>query len=106
AGWVGAESFTRGILLARAAQLLGGIRRVLPWRTLALQSLAAALGAPVGALVLRLFHGPALARLMLCGAATGLCYLAVLRATGELPPLREWIPRRRPTAPASTPLAA
>ena len=106
AGWVGAESLTRGILLARAGQLLGGMRRLLPWRTLALQSLAAALAAPVGAVALRFAHGPALLRLLLCGAATGLCYLAVLRATGELPPVREWIPRKRPAAPASTPLAA
>ena len=106
AGWVGAESFTRGILLARAGQLLGGIRRVLPWRTLALQSLAAALSAPVGAVALRLAHGPTLLRLLLCGIATGLCYLAVLRATGELPPVREWIPRKRPPAPEPSSLAA
>jgi len=106
AGWVGAESFTRGILLARAGQLLGGIGRVLPWRTLALQSLAAALSAPVGAVALRLAHGPTLLRLLLCGIATGLCYLAVLRATGELPPVREWIPRKRPPAPEPSSLAA
>jgi hypothetical protein len=36
----------------------------------------------------------------------GLAYLAALRATGELPPLREWIPRKRPAVPGPTSLAA
>jgi O-antigen/teichoic acid export membrane protein len=94
-GWVAAEAVTRGILLLRAGQLLGGMRRLLPWRTLSLQALGAAVAAPVGALTLRVAHGPALVRLMLCGLAMGLSYLAALRATGELPPVREWIPRRR-----------
>jgi len=106
AGWVAAETSTRAILLLRAGQLLGGMRRLLPWRTLFLQSVAAALAAPVGAIVLRLAHGPSLLRLLLCGLATGLSYLAVLRATGELPPVREWIPRKRTAVPAPTSLAA
>jgi hypothetical protein len=105
-GWVAAEAFTRGILLLRAGQLLGGMRSLLPWRTLAMQALAAALAAPVGAVVLRFAQGPVLLRLVLCGLATGLAYLAALRATGELPPLREWIPRKRPAVPGPTSLAA
>ena len=106
-GWVAAEAVTRGILLLRAGQLLGGMRRLLPWRTLSLQALGAAVAAPVGALTLRLAHGPALLRLALCGIAMGLAYLAVLRATGELPPVRDWIPRRRAPLPATdAPLAA
>src|SRR5438874_5595730 len=95
-GWLAAEAITRGMLLARAGQLLGGMRTVLPWRTLSMQTLSAAIAAPAGALALRLTHGPALLRLALCGIATALVYLASLRATGELPPVRQWIPRRRP----------
>jgi O-antigen/teichoic acid export membrane protein len=105
-GWVAAEAATRGILLLRAGQVLGGMRRLLPWRTLAMQTLATAVAAPVGALVLRFAQGPALLRLMLCGTATGLAYLTALRATGELPPVREWIPRKRGAIPGSTSLAA
>jgi len=45
-------------------------------------------------------------RLVLCGAATGLAYLAALRATGELPPLREWIPRKGSVVPGPSTLAA
>jgi hypothetical protein len=105
-GWVAAEAFTRGILLLRAGQLLGGMRRLLPWRTLALQTLATAVAAPVGAAVLRFAHGPVLIRLLLCGTAGGLAYLAALRATGELPPVRQWIPRKRAPLPGPTSLAA
>ncbi len=105
-GWVAAEAATRGILLLRAGHLLGGMRYLLPWRTLSMQALAAAAAAPVGAVVLRLAQGPVLLRLVLCGAATGLAYLAALRATGELPPVREWIPRKRPAVPGPTSLAA
>ncbi len=105
-GWVAAEAATRGILLLRAGHLLGGMRYLLPWRTLSMQALAAAVAAPVGAVVLRLTQGPVLLRLVLCGAATGLAYLAALRATGELPPVREWIPRKRPAVPGPTSLAA
>ena len=64
-----------------------------------MQSLSAAIAAPVGALALRLTHGPALLRLTLCGVAMALVYLASLRATGELPPVRKWIPRKRPAVP-------
>ncbi|MFL5311883.1 MAG: lipopolysaccharide biosynthesis protein [Myxococcales bacterium] len=105
-GWVAAEAATRGILLLRAGQLLGGMRYLLPWRTLAMQALASAVAAPVGAVVLRVAHGPVLLRLVLCGTATGFAYLGALRATGQLPPLREWIPRKRPVVPGSTSLAA
>jgi O-antigen/teichoic acid export membrane protein len=97
AGWVTAEASTRAILLLRAGKLLGGMRHLLPWRTLSMQALAAAVAAPVGALALRLAHGPTLLRLLICGAATALAYLTALRATGELPPLRNWIPRKRTT---------
>ena len=105
-GWVAAEAVTRGILLLRAGQLLGGMRRLLPWRTLSLQALAAAVAAPVGVVALRFAHGPVLLRLVQCGTATGIAYLAALRATGELPPLREWIPRKPPAVPGPTSLAA
>lgn len=96
-GWVAADAVTRGILLLRAGHLLGGMRYLLPWRTLSMQALAAAVAAPVGALALRLAHGPALLRLLICGTATALAYLAALRASGELPPVRNWIPRKRST---------
>jgi hypothetical protein len=105
-GWVTAEAITRGIFLLRAGQLLGGMRRLLPWRTLSMQALATAVAAPVGAVALRFAHGPVLLRLVQCGTATGLAYLAALRATGELPPLREWIPRKPPAVPGPTSLAA
>jgi O-antigen/teichoic acid export membrane protein len=105
-GWVVAEAASRGILLVRAGQLLGGMRHLLPWRTLSLQGLAAAVATPVGAVALRYAHGPVLLRLVQCGTATGLAYLAALRATGELPPLREWIPRKRPAIPGASSLAA
>jgi O-antigen/teichoic acid export membrane protein len=104
-GWVTAETITRWVLLVRAGQLLGGMRGVLPWRTLFMQGFSAAVAAPIGVLALRYAHGPALLRLVLCGAAMALVYLAVLRATGELPPIRTWIPRRR-AAVAGQSLAA
>ena len=105
-GYLLAEATTRMILLLRAAALLGGLRAVLPWRTLVYQSLAAAVAAPVGAIALRLTHGPTLVRLTVCGIATGLVYLAALRASGELPPVRQWIQRKRPEPPARPSLAA
>ena len=105
-GWVVAEAATRGILLWRAGQILGGMRSLLPWRTLSLQVLASAVAVPGGAVALRYAQGPVLLRLILCGTAMGLAYLAALRATGELPPLRDWIPRKRPAVPGPTSLAA
>lgn len=99
-GYLVAEATMRIVVLRRAAALLGGLRAVLPWRTLALQTLSAATAAPVGALAMRFTHGPTLVRLFACGIATGVVYLAALRATGELPPMRQWIQRKRP-APAS-----
>jgi hypothetical protein len=105
-GWVAAEAATRGIMLWRAGQILGGMRSLLPWRTLSLQALASVVAAPAGAVALRYAQGPVLLRLFLCGTAMGLAYLAALRATGELPPLREWIPRKRPAVPGPTSLAA
>jgi hypothetical protein len=96
AGWLAAEAITRGTILVRAGQLLGGMRTVLPWRTLSIQAFSAAAAVPAGALALRFTHGPALLRLAACGTAMAIVYLAALRATGELPPVRDWIPRRRP----------
>jgi O-antigen/teichoic acid export membrane protein len=104
-GWLAAEAITRGIMLLRAGQLLGGMRVVLPWRTLFIQSLSAAVAAPAGALALRVIHGPALLRLAACGTAMGLVYIAALRFAGELPPIRQWIPRKR-AAEARPSLAA
>jgi O-antigen/teichoic acid export membrane protein len=106
AGYLLAEATMRIVVLLRAAALLGGLRAVLPWRTLGLQTLAAVAAAPVGALALRFTHGPTLVRLFACGIATGLVYLAVLRATGELPPLRQWIPRKRSVPPSGQPSLA
>ena len=94
-GWVAAEAVTRGILLVRAGQLFGSISRVLPWRTLAFQALGTALAAPVGIAALRISGGPPLLRLATCGVAFAAAYLVALRATGQLPPLRKWLPRRK-----------
>ncbi len=104
-GWVAAEAITRGVLLVRTGQLFGSILHVLPWRTLAFQAMGAALAAPVGWFVLRISSGPALLRLFLCGCSYALAYLAFLRFTGQLPPVREWLPRRRP-ASGPVPMAA
>ena len=105
AGWLAAEAITRAVMLVRAGQLLGGMRTVLPWRTLFIQTLSATVAAPAGALALRFTHGPALLRLASCGAAMALVYIVALRIAGELPPVREWIPRKRP-AEARPSLAA
>jgi O-antigen/teichoic acid export membrane protein len=105
-GYLMAETVTRTIVLLRAAALLGGLRAALPWRTLAFQSLSAAAAAPVGAIVLHVTHGPAIVRLFACGIATAVVYLAVLRFSGELPPVREWIRRKRPVPEPRPSLAA
>jgi hypothetical protein len=105
-GYLVAEATTRMILLLRAAALLGGLRAVLPWRTLVLQTLSAAVAAPAGAIALRFTHGPALLRLFACGVATAVVYLAGLRLTGELPPVRQWVQRKRPASEPRPSLAA
>jgi O-antigen/teichoic acid export membrane protein len=105
-GYLVAEATTRMILLLRAAALLGGLRAVLPWRTLALQTLSATVAAPVGAIALRVTHGPAMVRLSVCGVATAVVYLAALRATGELPPIRQFLRRKRPVPQPRPSLAA
>jgi O-antigen/teichoic acid export membrane protein len=95
-GWLGAEAITRGVMLLRAGQLLGGMRTVLPWRTLFVQAVATTVAAPFGAVALRFIHGPILLRLVACGTAMTLVYIAALRIAGELPPVRDWISRKRP----------
>jgi len=106
AGYLVAEATMRMVVLLRAASLLGGLRVALPWRTLALQMLSAAAAAPVGALALRFMHGPTLVRLFACGIATGIVYLALLRASGELPPVRQWIQWKRSSPDSERPSLA
>jgi len=105
-GYLVAEATTRMVLLLRAAVLLGGLQALLPWRTLLFQALCAAAAAPVGAIALRVTHAPAMVRLSVCGVATALVYLAALRATGELPPIRGMIQRERPVPEPRPSLAA
>jgi O-antigen/teichoic acid export membrane protein len=95
-GFICAEEACRLILLRRAASLFGtGLSGVLP-RELGLQILAAAIAVVPGALVLHLAGGPLIAQLLVTGLVFGVSYLAALRAMGVLPPLRGWIPRRKP----------
>jgi O-antigen/teichoic acid export membrane protein len=94
-GWIAAEETCRMVMLARAARLFGcSMFRVLP-RELWFQIGAALLAALPGAIALRLAGGPLLGQLFVCGIAYALSYLAILRAMGQLPPLRAWIPRRQ-----------
>jgi O-antigen/teichoic acid export membrane protein len=93
-GWICAEESCRMIVLARACRLFGaGMIQVLP-RELWFQALAALLAALPGALALHLTRGPLLAQLIVCGLVYAAAYLAALRAMGQLPPVREWLPRR------------
>ena len=95
-GWICAEETCRMILLARAARLFGcSFLQALP-RELWFQTAAAGLASLPGAVALRFTHGPLLAQLFVCGIVYGISYLAILRAMGQLPPLRAWLPRRQP----------
>jgi O-antigen/teichoic acid export membrane protein len=93
-GWICAEESCRVIVLARACRLFGaGMLQALP-RELWFQALAAILAALPGALALHLARGPLLAQLIICGLVYAAAYLAALRAMGQLPPVRAWLPRR------------
>jgi O-antigen/teichoic acid export membrane protein len=93
-GWIGAEETCRMILLARAAKLFGvGLFHAVP-REVAFQAAAALVAAAPGALALRFAAGPLLLQLFVCGAVYALAYLGAMRAMGQLPPLRDWLPRR------------
>ena len=93
-GWICAEETCRMIVLARTSRLFGaGLLRTLP-RELWFQAAAAAVAAVPGALSLYLLRGPLLVQLFLCGLTYAAAYLAALRAMGQLPPVRDWIPRR------------
>ena len=95
-GWICAEETCRFILLRRAAALFGtGVLGVLP-RELWLQTLAAAIAAVPGAVALHFAGGPLLAQLCTAGLAFAACYLLALRAMGVLPPLRAWLPQKKP----------
>lgn len=98
-GWIAAEESCRMILLHRAAKLfhrtmLGALPKEL-W----FQVAAALIAAVPGALAMRFARGPLLAQLFECGIVFALTYLVSLRFMGVLPPLKMWIPRRKPAAP-------
>jgi O-antigen/teichoic acid export membrane protein len=95
-GWIAAEEACRMILLHRAAKLFHRtILGALP-KELWFQVAAAAIAVVPGALTMRFARGPLLAQLFECGIAFALTYLAALRMMGVLPPLKTWIPRRKP----------
>ena len=95
-GWICAEETCRMILLHRASRLFGTtISGALP-RELWVQAAAAALASPPAALALHFAGGPLLVQLCVAGIVFAVVYLAVLRALGILPPVRTWIPARRP----------
>jgi len=95
-GWICAEEACRMILLHRAARLFGTtIFGALP-REVWVQAAGAAIAAPPAALALHFAGGPLLVQLFITGLIFAIVYLAVLRALGILPPLRTWIPARRP----------
>ncbi len=101
-GWICAEESCRLLLLFKTARVFGAsVLAILPARDLCFQALAAAVAAPVAALVLRAADGPLFLQLALCGLSFAGAYLGTLRATGRLPPVREWIPRRATAAVAA-----
>jgi len=65
-------------------------------REIWLQAAAALIAAAPGALALRLARGPLIVQLCTAGLAFAIAYLAALRAMGVLPPVRAWIPQRKP----------
>ncbi len=95
-GWICAEESCRMILLHRAARLFGTtILGALP-RELWLQIAAAALAVAPGAVVLHLASGPLLFQLFACGLSFAAVYLVALRMMGVLPPVRTWLPQKKP----------
>jgi len=95
-GWICAEETCRMILLHRAARLFGAsILGALP-RELWLQAAAALIAAIPGAVTLHFAGGPLLVQLCTFGIVFAIAYLAALRAMGVLPPVREWLPQRKP----------
>jgi len=95
-GWICAEETCRMILLRRAAHLFGTtVVGALP-RELWLQAAAALIAAIPGAVTLYLAGGPLFVQLCTFGIVFGIAYLAALRAMGVLPPVREWLPQRKP----------
>jgi len=95
-GWICAEEACRLVLLHRAARLFGtSMPGTLP-REIWLQAAAALIAAAPGALALRLARGPLIVQLCTAGLAFAIAYLAALRAMGVLPPVRAWIPQRKP----------
>ncbi|HEY6910764.1 MAG TPA: oligosaccharide flippase family protein [Myxococcales bacterium] len=95
-GWICAEESCRVILLRRAARLFGtSIVGAMP-RELWLQIAAAAMAVVPGALALHLAGGPLLLQLFACGLAFAAVYLVALRLMGVLPPVRSWLPQRKP----------
>jgi len=98
-GWICAEESCRMILLWRASQLFEvSVLQAVPTREIFYQVIAALSAVPVGLAVLHFAAGPKLLTLFACGAAFGMTYLGTLRATGRLPPVREWIPTRAAAA--------
>ena len=74
-------------------------RRAGPFYTgIFFQVIAALSAVPVGLAVLHFAVGPKLLTLFACGAAFAITYLGTLRATGRLPPVRDWIPTRAAAA--------
>ncbi len=98
-GWICAEESCRMILLWRASKLFEvGVLQAVPTREIFFQVIAALSAVPVGLAVLHFAVGPKLLTLFACGAAFAITYLGTLRATGRLPPVREWIPTRAAAA--------
>jgi O-antigen/teichoic acid export membrane protein len=94
-GWVAAEALSRGILLVRTGMLLGSVRNVLPWRVLLLQSLASLVAVPAAVLARRAVSARPILELIASAAAFGATYLLALGFAGELPSVRDLMPRRR-----------
>jgi|1185.fasta_scaffold02029_2 O-antigen/teichoic acid export membrane protein len=95
-GWICAEETCRMILLHRAARLFGTTMAGAMPRELWLQIAAAAMATMPSALALHLASGPLLLQLLVCGLAFSIVYLAALRLSGVLPPVRTWVPQRKP----------
>ena len=95
-GWIAAEETCRLILLHRTAKLFHTtILGALP-KELWFQAVAAGIAVIPGALAMHYARGPLLAQLFECGIVFALTYLASLRVMGVLPPVKSWIPRRKP----------